>query len=147
MTRAIALNPSEGRQLHVLHDEVRVLASGDETAGEYEVFVVEGVEGSGPPPHFHPWDEAVYILEGEIEQTSQGDSRRLSEGCFALTPGGTVHSYRVATARARFLVLTAKAGAARFFADMDREIGGEPDFGKVVEVARRNQVEVAVPGG
>ena len=55
--------------LNVLGETVTVLAAGD-TTKPFEVHVQEGVEGGGPPLHSHPWDEAFYILEGEVEMDS-----------------------------------------------------------------------------
>jgi hypothetical protein len=42
--------------LNIVGEQVTVLASGEATAG-YEIFLQRGPEGSGPPPHSHPWDE------------------------------------------------------------------------------------------
>ena len=42
-----------------------VLASAAQT-GSYEIFFQAGPEGSGPPPHNHPWDEAFYVMRGEV---------------------------------------------------------------------------------
>ena len=32
--------------------------------------------GSGPPPHSHPWDEAFYVINGEIAFGIDGSERR-----------------------------------------------------------------------
>ena len=57
----------------MLGTAVRVLASRQDT-GSYEVTLQEGPEGTGPPPHEHPWDEAFFVLDGELEFTSPGGS-------------------------------------------------------------------------
>ena len=51
--------------LNLVGEKLTVLASGEQT-GSYEVFHQAGPEGSGPPPHNHPWDEAFYVIRGEI---------------------------------------------------------------------------------
>ena len=51
--------------LKVVGEEITVLASGAQTSS-YEIFRQAGPEGSGPPPHSHPWDESFYVLEGDI---------------------------------------------------------------------------------
>ena len=44
-----------------------VLATGEDTKGEYSVIEQFMPVGSGPPPHVHPFeDEAFYVLAGEI---------------------------------------------------------------------------------
>ena len=55
--------------LNVVGELVTVLASGDATAG-YEIFLQEGPEGSGPPPHSHPWDESFFVTRGTVDQDS-----------------------------------------------------------------------------
>lgn len=32
----------------------------------YGITLQQGAEGTGPPPHSHDWDEAFYVLKGEI---------------------------------------------------------------------------------
>ena len=51
--------------LNVVGEQITVLASGAQT-GSYEIFRQAGPEGSGPPPHFHPWDESFYVVKGDI---------------------------------------------------------------------------------
>ena len=53
------------RSLSVVGEHITVLASAAQT-GSYEIFFQAGPEGSGPPPHNHPWDEAFYVLHGEV---------------------------------------------------------------------------------
>ena len=45
--------------LDIVGEHVTVLASGEATDG-YEIFLQRGPEGSGPPPHSHPWDESFF---------------------------------------------------------------------------------------
>lgn len=52
--------------LNVVGERITVLASGEATGG-YEIFLQQGPEGSGPPPHSHPWDESFYVTKGEME--------------------------------------------------------------------------------
>ena len=51
--------------LNVVGEQITVLASGSQTGG-YEIFRQAGPEGSGPPPHCHPWDESFYVVKGDI---------------------------------------------------------------------------------
>ncbi len=134
----------EGARLRVLADTVRVLASGAQTDAAYEVFELTGPEGSGPPPHSHPWDEGYYLLEGEVDVSVGALTRRARAGDFLLAPGGTVHSFRIVGGPARFLLLTSGAGAGEFFRAMDREIGfPPPPFEDVCRVAMRQGLTLA----
>ena len=59
--------------LNIVGEHVTVLASGEATEG-YEIFLQRGAEGSGPPPHSHPWDESFYVIRGQIDFGIGADS-------------------------------------------------------------------------
>jgi hypothetical protein len=50
--------------LDIVGEHVTVLASGEATDG-YEIFLQRGPEGSGPPPHSHPWDEGGGVKQSK----------------------------------------------------------------------------------
>jgi quercetin dioxygenase-like cupin family protein len=131
----------------VVGESIRTLADGAET-GSFEVFLQSGDEGIGPPPHSHPWDEAYYVLAGRLEVLCGKEARVLPAGGFAFLPAGTVHCYKGVGGAARFLSITSKAGAAKFFRELDREAPEFPPLlDKVIPVAVRNQVMPAAPAG
>ncbi len=139
-------NRSEVQPFNVVGEQIRPLAAGAET-GSFEVFLQEGDTGMGPPPHHHAWDEAYFVLDGELEVVLGADSRILRAHEFAFVPAGTVHCYRNRLPT-RFLSITSREGASGFFAAMDREVGFPiVDFPKAVAVASRNGVFVPPPPG
>ena len=129
--------PPAGATLSVLADTVSVLQSG----GEFEVFELTGPEGSGPPPHAHPWVEAFYVLEGAVEVTTDV-TQSFKRGEFCSTPAGVVHSYRLVGAETRLLVMSSGSHGSAFFADMDANlVPGEPtpeSMPAVIDIAKRN---------
>jgi quercetin dioxygenase-like cupin family protein len=105
------------------------------------MFDLHGEAQSGPPPHTHPWDEAYYVLEGQVLVVVGDDERVLEPGDVANVPGGEQHLYRILSPRARFLVITSPEGAAAFFRDMDANVGPLPDsLATLVAVAKRNKL-------
>ena len=64
--------------------------------------------GSGPPSHHHDsYDEAFYVLNGEMEFRVHGQTARVPTGSMAWVPRGTTHSFRnPCTEPARMLVVT-----------------------------------------
>ncbi|HEX8170476.1 MAG TPA: quercetin 2,3-dioxygenase [Thermoanaerobaculia bacterium] len=116
---SIIVTPAGGARLRVVGDTMRVLATAQQTGGAYEVFEMEGPEGSGPPPHAHPWSEAYVVLEGEAEVLLDGRTIAAKPGCFFHIPPGIKHSYRITTPRARFVVVTSPGGASNFFEEVD----------------------------
>jgi quercetin dioxygenase-like cupin family protein len=128
---------NEGPVYRVVGDEVRMLASGD----AYEVFELRGPANSGPPPHMHPWNEAYFVIDGEVDVLVGGHATRATAGSFVSIPAGTVHCYRILSSGAKFLVLTSPSGASAFFEEMDRETGGScDDMAAVVRVANKHCV-------
>src|SRR4051794_35876915 len=104
--------------LNVVGDRLRIIVEGSETNGSFEVFHVEGDQGSGPPPHAHPWTETFYVLEGNLMITV-GDEQTVAEaGTSVLVPASTVHTFQVGSAQVRFLTATSGNKASAFFRDM-----------------------------
>ncbi|HXZ91416.1 MAG TPA: cupin domain-containing protein [Burkholderiales bacterium] len=121
------------RALKVAREDITVLASGDAT-GSYEIFLQRGVEGSGPLPHYHPWDEAFYVIKGSVDFiASEGEARTALAGTLVHFPAGTPHSFRWGPGGGEMLSITSKRGAARLFADLDREIGTGPRIPEKVD--------------
>ncbi|MGH9187496.1 MAG: cupin domain-containing protein, partial [Acidimicrobiales bacterium] len=76
------------RPLTVVGEQVTVLAPGSQT-GSYEVFHQAGPEGTGPPPHNHPWDESLFVMRGTVHFCVDDRQETLSPGTFVHIPGGT----------------------------------------------------------
>jgi quercetin dioxygenase-like cupin family protein len=116
-------------------EDITVLASGGQT-GSYEIFLQVGRAGSGPPPHHHPWDEAFYVLRGEVTFGADDQEATVGPGALVHIPGGTTHWFRLGEGGAEMLSITSPAGAAAFFTGISRVgAGGAPDFEELVRVA------------
>jgi quercetin dioxygenase-like cupin family protein len=130
--------------LHVVGEQVTVLASGAATQG-YEIFLQEGPEGSGPPPHAHPWDESFYVTMGQVEFGVEKERLVAAPGTLVHVPAGTTHWFRIGKGGGKMLSMTARLGASRMFADIDREISPDrPEVEKLVGVVARHGVTVSV---
>jgi quercetin dioxygenase-like cupin family protein len=125
----------------VLAERITILADHSQT-GSYEVTLHDGPEGAGPPPHFHPWDEAFYVMDGEVDFDG-GTLKKLTAGGFIHVPGGTVHAFRYASPTARMVGITSGEGSAAMFTAVDRECGAAPAMDKLVAVLNRHHLELA----
>jgi quercetin dioxygenase-like cupin family protein len=56
----------------VVGEEITILANGAQT-GSCEFFRQAGPQGSGPPPHHHPWDEAFDVISGKVNFGIEGE--------------------------------------------------------------------------
>ena len=130
--------------LNVVGTQVTVLASNAATQS-YGITLQQGDEGTGPPPHSHDWDEAFYVLKGEIHFLCDGKVYACNVGTLVHVPRGTVHAFRYGSGGGQMLEITgAGALAAQMFAAVDNEISsGPPDIPKLRDVLKRNGVTVA----
>ncbi|KRB40571.1 MAG: cupin domain-containing protein [Pseudomonadota bacterium] len=143
MAEVIVVTPTSApRPLNIVGEQLTVLASGAQT-GSYEVFHQVGPEGSGPPPHNHPWDEAFYVIKGEIA-FGVGDRELVAQaGTFVHLPAGTTHWFRFGAGGGEMVSMTSREGASHMFTDFDREISpAQPDLGKLIELGRPYGLEV-----
>jgi quercetin dioxygenase-like cupin family protein len=100
--------------------------------------------GGGPPAHHHnSYDEAFYVLSGEMEFCVDGETARVSAGSMAFVPRGATHAFRnptsdpahllvVTTPEAVDLIVRMPEGARSpetmraLFAEHDSQIDGPP---------------------
>jgi quercetin dioxygenase-like cupin family protein len=129
--------------LDIVGEHVTVLASGEAT-GAYEVFLQRGPDGSGPPPHSHPWDESFYVVRGEIAFGIGAESKTAAPGTLVHLPAGTVHWFRFGPGGGEMISITSRLGASKMFTDMAREIAPvNPDLGRLAEVGGRHGLKLA----
>ena len=123
--------------LDIVGERLTVLASGEATGG-YEIFLQRGPEGSGPPPHSHPWDESFYVVRGRIDFGFGDESTSATAGTLVHLPAGTVHWFRFGEGGGEMISMTSRLGASKMFTDMAREIAPvDPDLEKLAEVGGR----------
>jgi quercetin dioxygenase-like cupin family protein len=135
--------PDYAPALDIVGEHVTVLASGEATEG-YEIFLQRGPEGSGPPPHSHPWDESFYVTKGRIDFGIGPEKMTALAGTLVHLPAGTVHWFRFGQGGGEMISMTSRLGASKLFADLAREIAPvNPDVGRLAAVGARHGLEVA----
>ena len=145
MLKPFTLRPQQHQPLNVVGEQITVLASGSQT-GTYELFHQVGPEGSGPPPHNHPWDESFYVIAGEVMFSINDHEESAAPGTLVHLPAGTKHWFRFGEGGGELLSITSREGVSQLFINLDREISpDEPDFDKLVEISVRHGLEILVP--
>ena len=124
-----------------------VLVCGEQSAGR--VGVVENVMpagAAGSPLHRHEFDEAFYVLEGELLFRLGDELVTVGAGGVAFAPGGVPHTFaNRGTERARFLVVCTPAGIERQFARRAaRRAGVEPPEWALQELPRVERVGTSI---
>ncbi len=141
--RPFVVTPAEyAPTLDIVGEHVTVLASGEATGG-YEIFLQRGPEGSGPPPHSHPWDESFYVVKGRMEFGIGAEAMTASAGTLVHLPAGTTHWFRFGAGGGEMISMTSRLGASTMFADMAREVSPvNPDLDRLTEVGARHGLKV-----
>ena len=141
------LTPEQrGRALNVVGTQITVLAS-NATTQSYGITLQQGDEDTGPPPHNHDWDEAFYVISGEIHFLCDGQTHACPPGTLVHIPRGTVHAFQYGKGGGQMLEVTGQnAWAAQMFAAVD-QVGpvAPPDLPKLLQVLEQNGVAVAKP--
>ena len=145
--KAITVKRGQGEVLSVMGADVRFLLEAEKTDHSFSLMEVVLPKDQGPPPHDHPWDEAYFVLEGDVWFLVEDKEQVFSTGDFIYAPGGTLHAFRGAGDKpARVLVLDAPATAEAFFRDASREVKNIPqDLAKVPEIGLRHNIQFRPP--
>lgn len=129
--------------------EIRYLVDGAEKGGLglFELKVPSGAHV--PPPHSHTDnEECVYVLEGALRYTVDGETRDLSPGEWMSTPRGSVHQFaNPGAGTARALVMLTPDIGEQYFHDVAAVVsaGGPPDRAKLMQVMARYGLVPAAP--
>ena len=96
----------------------KVLVRSEQSSGR--VGVIESLMppgAGGPPLHKHDFDEAFYVIDGELTFKLDGELVTVGAGELAFAPGGEPHTFtNRSDAPARFLIVCTPAGFEREFA-------------------------------
>ena len=118
--------------------------------GTMSVFELTVPAGSNvPPPHSHTHnEECVYVLEGVLRYSVDGETRDLKAGEWMRTPRGSVHGFsNPHGTAARALIIMSPDVGAQYFRDVADVVGagGPPDRSKLLAVMARYGLVPAAP--
>ena len=140
---ATIVKAGDRKPLNVLGMPLTMLCEASETNGNWSLFEEEVPLGMGPPAHRHDWDEAYYILAGQIDFVIDGAPVRSSRGDFNYLPRGTVHGFKGGSETpARVLIFAAPAHGSEFFHQISEQVRKTPDdLAKIPEIGRQHGIE------
>jgi quercetin dioxygenase-like cupin family protein len=103
----------------------RVLLRSEQSDGHVSVIETAPGPGAGPPLHQHGFDEAFYVIEGELTFQLEDERFTVGPGEVAFAPRGVPHTFaNLSDAPARQLIVCTPAGFERYFARMAAEREG-----------------------
>ncbi|HEX2288732.1 MAG TPA: cupin domain-containing protein [Pseudonocardiaceae bacterium] len=99
----------------------------------------------GPPPHLHRvYDEAFYVIAGNVAFSVDSDTRDCPTGSFVFVPRGVAHGFaNPAGEPARILVITSPGAIQLVEAIYDLlSRGGPPDFEAMAALYASHRSEI-----
>ena len=120
---------------------------GAESAGNmaaYE-FVIPAAT-AGPPLHLHrTWDEAFFVLEGEVTFLIAGQTHAADAGAFVFVPRGVEHTFWNACATlARQLVVFTPSGIEAYFDAASQVLAGADEESLEAAIGLMEQHDMVV---
>ena len=149
--QSVVLAPRAGRVVP-LGDAgtVTLKVVGAETGGRLSVYeFVSPPRTAGPPLHLHrTWDEAFYVLEGEMTFLVGGRTHAAPAGSFVFVPRGVLHTFwNESGAPARNLTVFTPAGIEDYFEEATRALAAGGDEALEAAMALMEKHDMVVPPG
>lgn len=127
----------DGQSLSVVGDTYRLVVTGEQTGGAYAVIDMLVPPNGGPGPHAHAgFQEAFYVMEGEIVVQTESQTYTARKGSFVNIPlGGIVHCFKnKSDTTAHMLCILTPAGMEGLFREIGKPVGAgvflpPPDIG------------------
>jgi mannose-6-phosphate isomerase-like protein (cupin superfamily) len=140
---ATIVKAGDRKPLNVLGMPLTMLCEASETNGNWSLFEEEVPLGMGPPAHRHDWDEAYYILDGQVDFEIDGETTSSARGDFNHLPRGTDHGFKGASeSAARVLIFASPAHGSEFFHELSEQVRTVPnDLTKIPEIGRQHGIE------
>jgi quercetin dioxygenase-like cupin family protein len=135
----------EGRAYQVLGTTTTLLAGHDDTRERCEVISSVFPPQGGLPRHVHNTaDEALYVVDGEVEAEIGERKATAQTGSFFFIPRGTTHALDNASARPCTLLVTYLPklgdGIEAFLKEASQLPPGPPDMALLVPILERHDL-------
>jgi quercetin dioxygenase-like cupin family protein len=135
----------QGHRYRVLDEDVTCVFRSDDTNADWALFSVASRPGCTVPPHVHDtYDEALFLLEGELELQLGETTFVLAPGHFVHVPRSTVHGARtLGEGPVRWLSWSMPGLAEAFYAEMDEaHRSGRAALEEIIAIAARHGTRV-----
>ena len=121
-------------------------ATSAQTNGSVTLWEDHMLRGKTTPLHHHPtFEEAIYVLEGEILVHTDGEEHTVDRGGVALFPRNAPHAFLVTSETAHILAIATPGVGESFYRDCIEPItrpedaDRPPDFARLRAAAARSE--------
>ena len=123
-----AVAPHGGYSLSVVGDTYRIIIGSKQTNGAYALIDMLIPPKGGPGPHsYATFQEAFYVLDGEIRVITKEKTYTVTKGSYVNIPfNGPVHNFANRTdKKAHILCLTTPAGMEKMFEEIGKPVAAD----------------------
>lgn len=138
------LRSEEGQRFDVGGSAMLYKLTSENTGGAYSFAIEVAAPQAGFPLHVHRLeDEAMYLLEGELEVQCGDRVFRVGPGDLVFLPRGVPNRYvNCGSEPAKFVYITSPGGFERLVGETSKIMAsGAPDPEKLHAAAQRHQIE------
>jgi quercetin dioxygenase-like cupin family protein/predicted ester cyclase len=116
-TEGIVSQKGEGSALWMLDSLYEIKVTGKASGGALAAVEVTIPVGKGPPPHTHPGEETVYVLEGRFRYSIGGKTYEGGPGALFHIPRGTLENFEPLETVRALILYTPACGMDEFFTE------------------------------
>jgi mannose-6-phosphate isomerase-like protein (cupin superfamily) len=140
--RSVVTHRDEVEHIEFGGQDIAVLVSGEDTAGEMAVFEIVAQRGAGAPPHHQiAENEYWYIVEGEWEVRSGDKTATVGPGSIVLNSAGVTHAFKLISDQpGRMLTINAPAGHELFFRHVAKSMETKTPPDQMIESVKNYEV-------
>lgn len=123
-------------------------ATGDDTGGAFDYFIVEVAPHGGPPLHIHlKQEETIHVLKGQYKVQIGDDLFHLEEGGFAYLPSNVPHAFlNITDAPGEVIVVYTPGGGIKFHEELGQLTRhGAPDPKVVAQLFAKHGMTLVGP--
>ena len=120
-----AVGAHEGSSISVVGDTYRIIVGSEQTNDAYAIIDMLIPPGGGPPPHSHvTFQEAFYVIDGEIEVITKEKRYIATKESYVNIPfNGPIHKFTNNTDKeAHILCILTPAGMEKMFKEIGKPI-------------------------
>jgi quercetin dioxygenase-like cupin family protein len=122
-------------------------ATGEDTGGAFDFFIVEVAPKGGPPLHVHhAREEAIHVLKGRYKIRVGDETFHCGEGGFAYLPAKLPHAFLNLTDEAgEIIVVYTPGGGHRFYEELGPAARGGADRGTLAAIFTKHGMTLLGP--
>jgi mannose-6-phosphate isomerase-like protein (cupin superfamily) len=146
---AFIMEPHDGKQIHVIGDDIMVKVSSRDTDGAFTMFEGKVPPRHGPPLHVHHnEDETWRVICGEFLFEVDGQEIYAGPGATVYAPRGSRHTFQnIGTTPGRVMTVAVPGGLDLFFEELEAAVprGASIEPAKVAPIFDKYRLELLGP--